>query len=149
MADVYIAVSGEKVHRTSSHAGGTINVDLDSNGVPVGVEILGALSVEVDGALVMSWVREPDPVTALESVFELPSERQMEILELLAQGYGQPQIAAKLWLAYNTVRTHTRKLRDYFDAHSNRELVWRARAWGFVGPEGSPAGSGPLLAVAS
>lgn len=46
--------------------------------------------------------------------------RQQEVLELLNQGLVERTIAAKLWVSYNTVRTHTRKIRDYFDAHSNR-----------------------------
>jgi DNA-binding NarL/FixJ family response regulator len=79
----------------------------------------------------------------------LLTERQQQVLELLNQGFGQPQIAGKLWLAYDTVRSHTSKIRDYFDAHSNREAVKRARAWGFVGPEGSPVGSGEIWRVAS
>lgn len=73
--------------------------------------------------------------------------RQQEVLELLNQGMVERAIAIKLWLSYNTVRTHTRKIRQYFDVHSNRESVLRARAWGFVGPEDWPVGSGPLLAV--
>lgn len=73
--------------------------------------------------------------------------RQQEILEMLNQGMVERKIAIALWLSYNTVRTHTRKIRAYFDAHSNREAVLRARAWGFVGPEDWPVGSGELLAV--
>lgn len=87
--------------------------------------------------------------TTLGSVFELPTERQWEVLELLGQGFRQMQIAEKLWLAYDTVRSHTRRLRAYFDAHSNRELVTIARAWGFIEPEGSELGSGALRRWAS
>ncbi len=71
--------------------------------------------------------------------------RQQEVLEMLNQGMAERQISRLLWISYNTVRTHTRKIRDYFDAHSNSEAVLRARAWGFVGPEDWPIGSGPLL----
>lgn len=73
--------------------------------------------------------------------------RQQEVLEMLNQGMVEQQIARRLWLSYNTVRTHTRKVRAYFDARSNGEAVVRARAWGFVGPGDWPVGSGPLLAV--
>ncbi len=73
--------------------------------------------------------------------------RQQEVLEMLNQGMVERKIAMVLWLSYNTVRTHTRKIRAYFDAHSNGEAVARARAWGFVGPADWPVGSGALLAV--
>jgi DNA-binding CsgD family transcriptional regulator len=77
----------------------------------------------------------------------LLTTRQQEVLEMLNQGMVEQQIARRLWRSYNTVRTHTRNLREYFDAHSNSEVVVRARAWGFVGPADWPVGSGPLLAV--
>lgn len=51
MPDIYVRVSGESVARTSTHSGNTLNVDLDRYGVPVGVEVLGALEVRVDGVV--------------------------------------------------------------------------------------------------
>jgi len=74
-------------------------------------------------------------------------DRQQEVLEMLNRGLLERQIAKQLWVSYNTIRTHTRKIRDYFDAHSNGEAVATARAWGFVNPDGF--GTGPLLRVAS
>ena len=51
MADVYVRVSDEPVAKTDCHSGSTLNVDLDRYGVPVGVEVLGALEVRVDGVV--------------------------------------------------------------------------------------------------
>ena len=82
----------------------------------------------------------------MTSLILLPA-RQQEVLELLNQGMVEQQISRQLWITYNTVRVHTRKIRAYFDVHSNREAVIRARAWGFVGPGDWPVGSGELLAV--
>jgi DNA-binding CsgD family transcriptional regulator len=92
---------------------------------------------------------EDEPSVIAEPVLIFLTPRQQEVLELLNQGLDQPQIARRLWLSYDTVRSHTAKVRDYFDARSNREAVRRARAWGFVGPEGSPVGTGALWAVTS
>lgn len=46
---VYVHVSDEKIRRTHRNAGGTVNVDVDESGVPVGVEVLGAFRVDIDG----------------------------------------------------------------------------------------------------
>ena len=83
----------------------------------------------------------------METLFIFLTGRQQEVLELLGQGLSQRQIARKLWVQYDTVHSHCKKVRDYFDARSNREAVFRARAraWGFIGPIGSPVGSGPLF----
>lgn len=47
--DVYVRFSDEPVKRTHSHAADTINVDVDENGVPVGVELVGAQHVQING----------------------------------------------------------------------------------------------------
>lgn len=46
---VYVKVSDKDIVKTHCNAGDTVNVDVDYYGVPVGVEVLGALSVTVDG----------------------------------------------------------------------------------------------------
>lgn len=51
MSDVYVRVSNEPVAKTDSHSNNTLNVDLDRYGVPVGVEVLGALEVQIDGVV--------------------------------------------------------------------------------------------------
>ena len=47
--DVYVRISDNNVKRTHVHAGGMLNVDVDDSGVPVGVEVVGALQVLVNG----------------------------------------------------------------------------------------------------
>lgn len=51
MTDVYVRISDEPVAKTDSRSNGTLNVDLDRYGVPVGVEVLGALEVQIDGVV--------------------------------------------------------------------------------------------------
>ncbi len=46
---VYIRLSNRPVNKTVSEYQGSVNVDLDDYDEPVGVEILGAVSVEIDG----------------------------------------------------------------------------------------------------
>lgn len=79
------------------------------------------------------------------SLFIFLTDRQQQVLELLAQGFSPKQIARKVFLEYDTVLKHLRAIREYFDVNTNRAAVMRARRWGFVGPIGSPVGSGPLF----
>ena len=53
------------------------------------------------------------------------SERQTEVLALLARGYTLPAIASALYLSENTVRTHTKKIYAALDVHSKQELIER------------------------
>ena len=56
MADVYVRFSNSRVARTMEGADGGANVDLDADGQMVGVELLGAISVTLDGReLLHEW----------------------------------------------------------------------------------------------
>jgi DNA-binding CsgD family transcriptional regulator len=50
------------------------------------------------------------PVTLDSLAGKALSPRETEILGLVARGLGDAEIAAELFLAYNTVRTHMRRL---------------------------------------
>lgn len=51
------------------------------------------------------------------------SQRQTEVLDLLAHGYDVPSIAKKLFISENTVRTHTKKVYALLDVHSKQEII--------------------------
>jgi LuxR family maltose regulon positive regulatory protein len=68
---------------------------------------------------------EPDLVEPL-------SERELEILELLAEGLTNREIASRLYLALNTVKAHSRNIYGKLDAHSRMQAVARARALGIL-----------------
>lgn len=58
--------------------------------------------------------------------------RQMEMLQLLAEGNGVGEICQKLYLSKATVRNHIRALLQALGAHSQLEAVARARKLGLV-----------------
>lgn len=58
--------------------------------------------------------------------------RQMQVLELLAEGYGVGEICQKLYLSKATVRNHIRALLQALGAHSQLEAVARARKLGLI-----------------
>lgn len=63
------------------------------------------------------------PVTAGEEL----SQRELVILRLLGAGLTKPEIARELYIAYNTVKTHTRTIYRKLGASNRDEAVARAR----------------------
>jgi DNA-binding CsgD family transcriptional regulator len=65
-------------------------------------------------------------------MYPVMRERQVEILQLLADGLSHNQIAKRLFLSYHTVRSHTLLIRHYFGVHSNVDAVAKARIWDVI-----------------
>lgn len=63
------------------------------------------------------------------------SNREREVLECLVAGMDRQQVAARLYLSPNTVRTHIQNLLRAADVHSVIALVAAAREAGVVSPE--------------
>lgn len=55
--------------------------------------------------------------------FQSLTEREVEILKLLANGYNNPKIADKLFLSRSTVETHRKNLKRKLELKSLRDLM--------------------------
>jgi len=62
------------------------------------------------------------------------SERELEVLQLIAEGLTNPEIASRLFLALNTVKTHAGNIYSKLGVHSRTKAVARARALGLLSP---------------
>ena len=51
------------------------------------------------------------------------TERQQELLDLLVEGLTQPQMAERLFLSTNTVKTHMRLLYKQLGVHSAQQAI--------------------------
>jgi LuxR family maltose regulon positive regulatory protein len=60
------------------------------------------------------------------------SQRELEILKLIALGLSNREIGARLFLALDTVKGHNRRLFDKLDVQSRTEAIARARALGLL-----------------
>jgi LuxR family maltose regulon positive regulatory protein len=60
------------------------------------------------------------------------SERELEVLQLLAKGLTNREIAARLFLSLNTVKRHTLNIYGKLGVHSRTQAVARARALGIL-----------------
>jgi len=64
--------------------------------------------------------------TSLVSQLEL-SKRELEILNLLAQGYSNQEIATKLFVSLSTVKTHIQNLFEKLDVKRRIQAVEKAK----------------------
>jgi LuxR family maltose regulon positive regulatory protein len=60
------------------------------------------------------------------------SERELEVLQLVAEGLTNQKIAGRLFLSLNTVKGHTRNIYGKLAVHSRTQAVARARALGML-----------------
>jgi LuxR family maltose regulon positive regulatory protein len=60
------------------------------------------------------------------------SERELEVLQLIAHGLTNREIATRLFLSVNTVKVHSRNIYGKLGAHSRTQAVARAQALGIL-----------------
>ncbi|MDP3736381.1 MAG: LuxR C-terminal-related transcriptional regulator [Hyphomonadaceae bacterium] len=60
------------------------------------------------------------------------SERELEVLELLAAGRSNKEISAKLNVSPNTVKTHVSKLYEKLEVRRRTEAILKARELGMI-----------------
>ena len=60
------------------------------------------------------------------------TKRELEILECLAQGYSDKEIASSLYISEHTSRTHIRNIYHKMDVHSRSQAVAKAIRAGLI-----------------
>jgi DNA-binding NarL/FixJ family response regulator len=72
-----------------------------------------------------------EPNTQVQSTLGV-SERELQVLQLLAAGRSNKQIANDLDVSPNTVKTHVAKLFEKLEARRRTEAISRARELGMI-----------------
>ena len=62
------------------------------------------------------------------------SERELEVLALLAEGLTNREIASRLFVTVNTVKAHARSIYGKLGVNNRTQAVGRARALGILPP---------------
>ena len=57
---------------------------------------------------------------------DLPSNRELSVIKLIAQGYASKQIAQELSISFNTVETHRKNLLKRYAIKTSAELIYLA-----------------------
>ena len=100
----------------------------------------GAVLADVAGDVeLVVVVREPRGGSRLRGALDhaaasapVLTRREREILALLADGFGNKQIAARLGISTNTVKTHLELLFDKLDVSTRTEAVTAAARMGLL-----------------
>lgn len=87
----------------------------------------GALSPEVVGPVLSALSK-----AVVEEPAALLSERELEVLGCLSEGLTTLQIAARLYISENTVKTHIRHILDKLEASNRTEAVGKATQLGLI-----------------
>jgi LuxR family transcriptional regulator, maltose regulon positive regulatory protein len=87
---------------------------------------------------------EPESVVPSESrsafrtphseLVEFLSERELEVLQLIAEGYSNREIANKLYISLNTVKVHTRNINGKLGVNSRMQAAIKARELNLLPP---------------
>ena len=71
-------------------------------------------------------------IPASRPLIEPLSQRELEILKLVAQGLSNHEISERLFLAFSTVKGHNQKIFDKLQVQRRTEAVARARELGLL-----------------
>jgi DNA-binding NarL/FixJ family response regulator len=92
------------------------------------------LSPSITRHLIEEYVRHPQlptqPPTALDSL----TDRELEVLSLVAKGWSNAEIAERLYITPATAKTHLSRLLLKLDARDRAQLIVLAYETGLVSP---------------
>ena len=97
--------------------------------------LLGSIRGEEAGALVMDLVNIPSPPGRERGAAPLVEDltpRELEVLQLLAEGLSNKEIARRLGTSEHTVKFHVNAILGKLGAHSRTEAVTRAARLGLI-----------------
>lgn len=89
------------------------------------------LSPSVSRLVVDEYIKKAKN-TELVNKFESLTAREMEILQLLAEGISVKEISANLYISKNTVNSHRTHIMEKLDIHSTAKLIQYAIQKGLV-----------------
>ena len=76
--------------------------------------------------------QDKSSLSAVQPLIEPLSQRESEVLQLIAQGLSNDEIGKRLFLALDTVKGHNRRIYDKLQVQRRTEAVARARELGLL-----------------
>jgi DNA-binding NarL/FixJ family response regulator len=119
-------------------ASGFLLKDVRREQLVVGIRAAAAgetvVAPSVARRLVEQFGRMPEPGAARPAAFDSLSERELDVLRLLARGLSNAEIAAELYLSPATVKTHVAAVLAKLDLRDRIQAVIAAYESGLVLP---------------
>ncbi|MFG3642282.1 response regulator [Micromonospora sp. NPDC047762] len=97
----------------------------------------GLLAPTVTRRLIDEFARQPEPTRPLPRQLDGVTDREREVLALIARGLSNAELAAHLNLSQATVKTHVGRLLTKLAVRDRAQLVIVAYETGLVGPHRS------------
>jgi DNA-binding NarL/FixJ family response regulator len=93
----------------------------------------GLLAPSITRRLIAEFARRPDPVRPPPADLNTLTERELEVLALIARGLSNSEIARRLFVSQATVKSHIGHLLGKLDARDRAQLVIVAYQTGLAG----------------
>lgn len=77
-------------------------------------------------------IKDKSSLPSAQPLIESLSQRELEVLQLIAQGLSNHEISDRLFLALDTVKGHNRRIYDKLQVQRRTEAVARARELGLL-----------------
>ncbi|WP_053213320.1 LuxR C-terminal-related transcriptional regulator [Pseudomonas sp. Q12-87] len=82
----------------------------------------------------LRWAQSTTPIEQVAANEDtLLSHRELEVLELIAQGHSNQQIAERLFISLHTVKTHARRIHSKLGVQRRTQAVAKAKVMGVMG----------------
>ncbi len=75
---------------------------------------------------------EEQELSSSSKIIEPLSDREIEVLQCIAEGLSNREIAFRLTISLTTVKSHTRNIYGKLEVNSRTQAVAKARAWGLL-----------------
>lgn len=99
-------------------------------------DMLAALKAVVNGLIVLdptvTTTLLPSPPRLPDELISVPTAREMDVLQLLAEGLTNRAIASQLGISEHTVKFHVNAILNKFGAQSRTEAVVIATRLGYI-----------------
>jgi DNA-binding NarL/FixJ family response regulator len=95
------------------------------------------ISPKITRRLIAEFARRPEPGNpAASAALDSLTQREREVLETIARGHSNAEIAEQLYVSHATVKTHVSRLLMKLGARDRAQLVMLAYESGIVAPGG-------------
>ena len=123
-------------------ASGFLLKDTPPEDLLTGIRVVAAgealLSPSVTRHLIEEYVNRPEPHHGVPASLDALTEREVQVLALVARGLSNAEIAERLVVSPATAKTHVAHLLTKLDARDRTQLVVIAYESGLVAPQHRP-----------